>query len=287
MAAKPLFNQVTIVGLGLIGGSLGMALKRRRLARRVVGLARRPATLRLARAVGAIDRGTTRIAAALEQADLVVLATPPGAVVSLARAVVRRADRRLILTDVASTKAQLVRSIEAEVRRRGSSVAFVGGHPMAGSERSGIGAARPTLFEGAACVLTPTSGTAAAALSKVRSLWRALGARVVEVSPQRHDQLVAQVSQVPHMAAVGLVNAASPEALRLCGTGFSSTTRIAQANPQLWVEISRTNAGWMVRSMDRLLRTLAALRQDVAQGREKRLLKKLRAAQRRRQRLAK
>lgn len=277
-----LFRQVTIIGLGLIGGSLGMALKKGKVARRVVGLARRTSTIREAKAKRAIDFGTTQLTKALDSSDLVILATPPKSVVPLATEIAACTSHRLILTDVASTKQQIVQSLEGRLPTR---ISFVGGHPMAGSERSGIEAARGDLFEGAVCMLTHTSRTSPTALSRVRALWKAVGSRIEVVSPGRHDEWVAEISHVPHMAAVGLMEATSSGALKMAGTGFSDATRIAQANPKLWEEISQTNRDQITRSLGRLIRELEKLRGLVKGQREKALLKKLRSAQKKRQAL--
>jgi prephenate dehydrogenase len=282
---KLLFNQITIVGLGLIGGSLGMALKKKRIARRVVGIARRRQTLRRALRLGVIDAGSTDHFKGAEGSELIILAAPPESVVPLAASFIRQLDQRAILTDVASTKVEIVRRIEQLLEKGGGPLEFVGGHPMAGSERSGISAARADLFKGAACVLTRTPRTGSKAVSRVRTLWRSVGSRVEVLSPARHDEWVAQVSQVPHMAAVGLVEATSSGALKIAGTGFRGATRIAQASPELWVQISRTNAKEIVRSVDRLVRELKAIRNAITLNRRKVLLKKLRSAQRKRQRL--
>ena len=274
---KPFFNQVTILGLGLIGGSLGMAIRKRGIARRVVGVARSSVTLRRAKAKGAIDEGTTRLANALTGSDLVVMATPPATVLPVAQEIAKLTQHRLILTDVASTKGEIVQALERFLPKR---ISVVGGHPMAGSERSGIQVASDTLFDGAVCLLTPTARTSKDALSKMSSLWRGLGSRVVCVSPRRHDLLVAQVSHLPHMAAVGLLLSASRDSLKVTGRGFSDATRIGLSDPELWFQICMTNRREIAQAVDRFLKTLAQLKGDLASGRKKALLRKLATAQR-------
>ena len=248
-----LFNQVTIIGLGLIGGSLGMALKRGRLARTVYGIDRDPRTVREAKAKGAVDQGSIQWSAGLKEAGLVVIATFPSCVADVAQEVAQSTRHSFILTDVASTKEEIVRQLDRLLPDR---ISFVGGHPMAGSERSGIGAATGTLFHSAPCIVTPTSRTAPRALSRVRALWGRVGGRVVSLAPSVHDTLVAQVSHVPHLVAAALVLAADPKALRISGGGFADATRVALSDPRLWEQVCRTNRDEIVKSLDRFLKEL-------------------------------
>ena len=281
--SRPLFRQVSIIGLGLIGGSLGMALRRGRVARRVIGFTRREATLRRALAKGAIDDGDTELCPDwLSESDLVVIATPPLTVPRLAREAACLAHRPLIITDVASTKAEIVRALERGLPRHAR---FVGAHPMAGSNRSGIEAADAHLFRGAVCVVTPTVRTSSAAAAKVASLWRGVGCRVARMSPDRHDMLVAEVSHLPHLAAAALVQAVSPAAFTLAGNGFRDTTRVAQGDPALWEEICRTNRKEVFSSLNRLIAELKLLRGAVESRRFAVVLRELRAARRRRKSL--
>ncbi|MBI1953100.1 MAG: prephenate dehydrogenase [Candidatus Omnitrophica bacterium] len=268
------------MGLGLIGGSLGLALRRGRAARRVIGFSRSEATLRRALARGAVDDGDTELCPNwLGQSDLVVIATPPLSVVPAARRIAKITTGKLILTDCASTKARIVREAERVLPGR---ISFVGGHPMAGSELSGIAAAQAGLFRGAVCVLTPSRRSPPSAVGKVSRLWRSLGARVVNLPPDRHDALVAQVSHAPHLAAAALVLAASPEALKLSAGGFRDATRVALSDPDLWGEIFSTNGPEVGRAVSRLIRELTRLKGLVAGGRPSSLKRSLLAARSRR-----
>ena len=282
MSKTPLFNQVTIVGLGLIGGSLGLALRRRRVARRVYGVARRAATVAQARRIGAVDRGFVELAPAVADADLVVLATPPSTVVPLARQVAEATTRALIVTDAASTKAGIVRGWERALPAR---IAAVGSHPMAGSDRSGLGAASADLFDRMLCVLTPTRGTPARAVRAVGALWRAVGMRTASLTPERHDAVVAMVSHVPHLAAASLVSAASPEELKVAATGFADTTRVALGDPALWQDICVNNREAVLDALGRFERALVHVRQAIAYRDAEELEKTLAASQRKRRAL--
>lgn len=279
--APPVFNRVTIVGLGLVGGSLGMAIRRKRLARRVIGFSRHESTVRRAKARRAIDDGCTELCPDwLGLSDLVVIATPPLSVVPIARQVAKLTSHRFILTDVASTKGEIVQRIEKNLPSR---IRFVGSHPMAGSERSGIQAADPDLFQGAACLLTPTARADRSAVAKISALWRGVGGRPVALSPARHDALVAQISHVPHLAAAALVLAAQPEALRMAAGGFTDATRIALSDPSVWSEICRTNRRELRRGLDRFIAQIERLRKLLSD--DTGLLRSLEEARRKRRQL--
>lgn len=275
-----MFKQVSIVGLGLIGGSLGMALRKGHVARRVIGFSRSEATLRRAIARGAIDDGDTELCPEwLGESDLVVIATPPLTVAPVARKIAKITTGRLVLTDVASTKSMIVKEVERSLPAR---VSFVGAHPMAGSEKSGIAAADPALFRGAVCILTPTQSTSSAARARVSSLWRGVGARVVFMPAARHDALVAQISHLPHLVVAAMTRAPEQAALALAAGGFADATRIAAGDPALWEQIGRTNAREILKALDRLQREIASLKKLLHGGRSRELRQFLAVAQRRR-----
>ena len=256
------FARAAVIGVGLIGGSLGMAMRRRRLAREVVGVVRVSETLGTARTRGAIDRGTTDPVEGVAGADLVVLATPPDLIVPLAREILPYLAAGAILTDVASVKAEIVRAVEPALDpERG--VAFVGGHPMAGNESRGVGAASAELFEGSVYLLTRTTATAEAALDRLAALAQALGARPMVVDPDAHDRAVARVSHLPYLVAAALVGAAEGETAA-AGPSFLGATRVAGSPVPLWAQICRLNRGEIVEALrafrdrlDRLERALA------------------------------
>ncbi len=281
---KPLFNQVTIVGLGLIGGSLGMALHRGRLAHRVIGFSRREATIRQAKARGAIHDGDTELCPEwLSQSDLVIVATPPETVIPIARKIAAMTKGSLLMTDVASVKSRIVRELERTLPKR---ISFVGGHPMAGSERSGLEAADRNLFKGAACVVTRTAWTNPRAFQKVRRMWECVGGRVIVLDPKRHDALAAQISHVPHLTAALLTLLPEKQALSLAGGGFSDSTRIAASDPRVWEQICGMNRKKILETLDCLLRDLKAIRSFIEQGNLKALRRRLQSAQFRRNRLS-
>ena len=218
------FKQVTIVGLGLIGGSLGMAIRRRRVAGRVVGLSRSMATVRAAKRRGAIDAGTTDAKQAVRDADVAIIATPVGTIVSQAKRLAPLMKPGAVITDVGSTKAEIVKALEGALPNR---VAFVGAHPLAGSEQQGISAAQADLFHDSACVLTATRRTDRKALRRVDALWRAVARQVVVLPPDAHDRALAAVSHLPHLLAFCLIDATDGNALALAPRSFLEATRVA------------------------------------------------------------
>lgn len=251
MAARvrvPRFRRVVIAGVGLMGGSLGMALKQRGLARRVVGWVRRPEVIPQAKRVGAIDQGTRSLSEAVAQADLVVLCGPISTSLPWLKAMLPHLAPGCLITDVGSTKSQLMRSAQRLLTRR-PDLNFIGSHPMAGSERTGVAAARPDLYQGALCFLTPGPSTPPAARRQLEALWRGVGCQpVLSVTPAAHDRWTAGASHLPHTVAVALVSwlaersAREPGMLRAAATGFRDTTRIAASSPEVWRDILLTNA---------------------------------------------
>jgi len=219
-------RRLTIVGLGLLGGSLAKAARAESLAREIVAVGRRVGSLEPALADGAVDRITTDIAEGVAGADLVVLATPVATLEAQLPAVWRAAAEGALVTDVGSAKARIVRAAEALAAKR--PLAFVGGHPMAGSNLAGYGVSRADLFRGALVILTPTQRTS----------------RVMSLDPVTHDRAVAAVSHLPHLVADALVAAVArmdPQFFDVAARGFKDTTRIAASDPVMWRDIFEQN----------------------------------------------
>ncbi|HEY3318204.1 MAG TPA: prephenate dehydrogenase [Coriobacteriia bacterium] len=269
------FRAVVVVGIGLIGGSLAAAIRKRRLAELVFGVDSDASTRDYAIENGIVDDALAPRDAFLagwfapEGADLVILATPALAAVDwLGR--LGEVGYRGIVTDVASTKMAVMAGAAAYL---GEKAVFVGGHPMAGSERSGIKAADADLFEGAYYVLTPTESTDVEAYRKLNALVSALGARVVPVDARHHDEAVAVISHVPHVAAAALINIAAArgatageDVLRLAAGGFKDMTRIAAGSPELWTGICLDNKDALARGVDELIDELAAFASYLNEG---------------------
>lgn len=256
--------RVAILGLGLMGGSLGLALRARRAVRRVVGWNRSGAALGQAAARGAVDEAEADLAAAVREADLVVACVPVEATVPLLRACAPHLAAHAFVTDVGSAKARLVSEAEGILGGR-----FVGGHPMAGSEESGVGAASAGLYEGAAWLLTPTPATAPAALEAAAHLAAAVGARPRVCGADEHDRLVAAISHLPHLAAYATAAAAAgvPDGWTDIAAGsYRDTTRVAGSDPALWSGILIDNRMAVVERLDDLIAWLGAARDALGSG---------------------
>lgn len=237
-------RRVAVIGLGLMGGSIGLAAKARRLSWEVVGFTRTPARGREALRLGAVDRLCKTPSEAVAGADLVVFCAPVKTIPDLVRACRPALSAGQVLTDVGSTRAFLDQEIPRLLR--GSGAVFVGSHPVAGSEQQGIGAARGDLYHGATVLITPTRGASAKAIARVTHFWRALGGRVVQMDSRRHDQILARTSHLPHMVAslLALTVGRQPNRAAMgayCGGGFADTSRVAEGSPEVWLDIVRTN----------------------------------------------
>ena len=259
-------ERLAVLGLGLLGGSLAWAARERGVAREVVGWGRREAPLRVALGRGLVDRIASDPAEAVAGADLVVLATPVGAMAGVLRAASTGLRRDALVTDVGSVKSLLAETLPGLVP---PGVTFVGSHPMAGSHEKGPENARADLFEGAICVVAPAAGDSEAAVARIESFWTALGARVVRRDPTAHDLEVAWMSHVPHAVAFAFARAlgdAPPGARELAGSGFRDFTRIARSEPELWAEILVANRKAVEGPLARVAERLAALARALESG---------------------
>ncbi|HEX8913502.1 MAG TPA: prephenate dehydrogenase [Humisphaera sp.] len=248
-------QRLSILGVGLLGGSLGLAAKAQLTGCRVVGYAHRAETLRAALDRGAIDEGYGDVAKAVQGADLVVLCTPVGNLSEILTAIAPALGDRAIVTDVGSTKATVVRSAEREHPR----LRFVGSHPMAGSEKRGVQHATADLYKGAVCITTPTEKTDPTALEQVEAFWRLLGMRIRRLNPEAHDARICDVSHLPHAVAAAMVTLQHEAALDLAGRGFMDATRIAGGDGGLWRDILQDNRLNLIDSIGRLRATLDEL----------------------------
>ncbi|MFO7955795.1 MAG: prephenate dehydrogenase/arogenate dehydrogenase family protein [Candidatus Brocadiia bacterium] len=276
-----MFQRAAIVGPGLIGGSMGMALRRKKLADVVVGIGRRKESLRRAMDVGAIDRSTLDLEEGVREADFVVLATPTASFEEIIHAATPHLRPEALLTDVASTKVRVIETVSAALRER-PDVAYIPTHPMAGSEQSGPLAARADLFEGAVCIITPLTNTYPETKRTIRRMWEALGATTVSMSPQAHDRLVARISHVPHLAAAALMGMLDDHEAGLAGGGLRDTTRIASGSPELWIDICRSNREQVRRALDSYVEVLQQMSEALRDGNLGELRDMLEEAKRRR-----
>jgi len=257
------FERAAVIGIGLIGGSFALAGREAGVLREVVGVARSERTLRDAIRVGAAHRTTTDPLEAVRGADLVYIATPVIASARIIEQIAPALEDGCTVTDAGSTKREIMAAAEALP----DSVGFVGGHPMAGSEQAGVGAAQADLFHGSSYLLTPMPG-ADEALARMRAVVRAIGARPVVVSAEVHDSLVARTSHLPHLLAAALCGALGDacEEREFIGSGLRDTTRIAAGPVDVWREILMTNADEVLRALDGFLDEVGSYRQALAEG---------------------
>ncbi len=282
MARKPLnLRHVTIIGAGLLGGSAALAIKRACRGVHIAGVGRRRTSLEQALDVGAIDSAHLEAATPVARSDLVILATPVGAFGQYLVQIAPHLKRGVLVTDVGSTKATVVRTAEDILGRGGP---FVGSHPMAGSERKGVGFARADLFAGAMCIVTPTASTPVPLVRRTERLWRVLGAKTVRMPPVAHDRAMAAVSHLPHAVAALLVMLPPRAALAVAGRGLADMTRLASGDAEVWRDIFLTNRRAMLDAIDELDERLMALRDLMELGDADGLLRLLAAAKKRRDR---
>jgi len=274
------FGRVTIVGVGLIGGSIGLGLKERGLAQEVVGVGRRKSSLKKAVGRGAVDTTTLDLAEGCQRAEIVILAVRVSLIAEMARRAMPHLAAGTIITDVASTKAAIVKDIERILRE---DVYFMGGHPLAGSEKRGVEFARSDLFEGARTILTPTRRTSDAALKKISTFWRSLGAKVSLLSPEDHDHILASISHLPHLVAMALVGSVPEEALSYAGSGFKDTTRIAASDPEIWRDIFLSNKEEVLKALKRFQQELEQKEKCLKDADEEGLLRGLKEAREKRE----
>jgi prephenate dehydrogenase len=263
------WNKITIIGVGLLGGSLGLALKARHLAGSVAGFVRRQASIDQCMDLGVVDVATLDLSRAVEDADLIVLCTPLAQMVPLVRQMLLAVKSGAVLTDVGSVKGKVVEELEGRVAEAGAH--FVGSHPMAGAEKTGPAAARADLFETAVCIVTPTPNSNPQALQAVERLWQSLGSKLLRLSPEVHDDLVSRSSHLPHVVAAELANyvlsADHPkEQSALCANGFRDVTRIASGSPEMWRDIALANRENLSRAIGAFTADLADFQSALERG---------------------
>mgnify|MGYP000312428899 CR=1 FL=1 len=261
-------ENITILGLGLMGTSLSLGLKKRGYTGRILGYARRRETREQALKQGVADAVFAEAAAAVRDADVVVVCVPIWSIAKLAEQIVPALKPGAVVTDVGSTKSELLQTMAALFAN--SEAHFIGSHPIAGSEKTGLAAGNPDLYEGRLTVVCPAENTPAAAKRTVCELWENAGSEVVEMSPAEHDALLAATSHLPHMVAAALArsvaNGAPEKKAAFCGTGFKDTTRVASGSADMWVDIIDTNRSALEVELGRFHQELQGLLQILHDG---------------------
>jgi prephenate dehydrogenase len=273
-----LFNKVAIIGVGLMGGSIALGIKKKKLSYEVVGVSRRKNTLLLAKEKGAIDRGSQQINI-IQDADLVILATPVSLILKLAPRIREFVRPDCIVSDVGSTKKEIVSKLEKFFPN------YVGSHPLAGSEKRGIVNVRPDIFKNSLCILTPTKNTNRLAKEKIRRLWNQLGAKVVYMSADMHDEILSFVSHLPHLVAFSLIGIVPQKYLRFASGGLKDSTRIASSDAGLWADIFLSNKRNIIKATELLKENLSKINSAINKKDKKLLIKVLREAKKKRESL--
>jgi prephenate dehydrogenase len=256
-------HHVTIIGVGLLGGSIGLAIRRTWPGAHVAGVGRRQSSLSDAIARGCIHSAWLDAADCVADSDLVILATPVCAFGEYLRAIAPLLKPGCLVTDVGSTKADVVAAAEAILGPDGP---FLGSHPMAGTEKKGPAFASTSLLENALCVLTPTASTPRELLARAEVFWQGVGMRTMQLAPADHDRAVARISHLPHLLAVALMQTADLADWPVAATGFADMTRLAGGDPEMWRDIVATNSPAILEALDAAASQLAALRSDVAEA---------------------
>jgi len=268
-------DKIAIIGVGLIGGSFALALKKAATVKTVIGWDNDSANLQLAVQLGVVDVAASGIEQAVSDADVVMLAVPVGSMLAVARNVIGHMKAGAVLTDTGSVKQSVVEQVEPLALNQG--VSFVAGHPISGTERSGAGSAFAQLYNNKRCILTPTQNTDTLALALVTKLWQAVGSEVVLMDVVKHDRILAAISHLPHMIAYSLVNSVSAydryseNILEYSAGGFRDFTRIASSDPTMWRDVALNNRESLLEMIGQFEQFLAELKQDIESAEGERL----------------
>ena len=264
-----MFQKMVVAGVGLIGGSLALDMRRRGLVKEIIGYGRSEANLRIAKKKGIIDHFFLREVDIPSQVDFLLMGTPVQAIVPLTAAFWPRLESGCVISDVGSVKAEIVKGVEKILP---SGIHFVGAHPIAGSEQWGADAAVENLFQGRRCILTPSRKTNRAALRKMAALWKRVGANVEIMNAEKHDRVLGVVSHLPHVVAYALVNALDQTKVdgvdlkTFCAGGFKDITRIASSRPELWRDICLLNRKAVSKSLGNYIRNLEKMKRWIDSG---------------------
>jgi len=275
-------KKVVIIGMGLIGGSIGKALIAKGVAREVVGVCRRDSSLKRAIKEKSLTKGyVDSYKEALAGAEIIVIATP----VNIIKEVLKRIaevinDTKVLVTDAGSTKKEIV-DYAANFKDKFS---FIGAHPLAGSEKSGVECSQSDLFKNSVCVLTPREGVSEEDYGKIKSLWEKMGAAVIKTTPEEHDKNLAFSSHLPHIAAYALAGVLWDKFPKdMVSTGFKDTTRIASSDPELWKDIFMSNETFVIEAIGRFKAVLSDIENDIKNGRASELKERLKKCSRKRE----
>lgn len=273
------WDTIAIVGVGLIGGSVGLALRQRGLAKNIVGVGRSQAGLRAARRVGAVTNTTIDLNRGVADAELILVCTPVGNVVETVNQAAQHCPERTLITDVGGVKRAVVGPLDDRLAR---GCRFLGGHPLIASEKTGVLNASADLFDGRVAILTPTKNTRAEDFDLLEEFWQSLGSVVVRMSPEEHDRALAMTSHLPHLAAATLAVALPERYFRLTGAGISDAARQAAGDPELWRQLLSLNRDNVLTALEQYGSKLAAVHAALRDGKQDELLRFLTQAKKNR-----
>ncbi|MGR3318496.1 MAG: prephenate dehydrogenase [Candidatus Anammoxibacter sp.] len=283
---KNIFDTCAIIGPGLIGGSIGLGLKRNKLVKRVIGIGYRQKSISDAIKKGAIDKGTTDIADGVSDADLVIIATPVSLIPQKLREVVAFLKEGALLTDVGSTKRFILNefknSLPKSSIKKKKRFNFIGGHPIAGSENRGVEHATSELFVGSICVLTPTKTNSKSCIRDLSNMWKSLGSTVITMTAEQHDRILAKTSHLPQLAAFAMSNIIKDDQWKFSAGGLKDLTRIASSDPNLWLDICNQNQTNIVQAIDLYIKELSLIRDELAVNDNAKLLRRFAKARKKR-----
>jgi prephenate dehydrogenase len=277
-------RQTTVIGLGLLGGSISLAVLRSFTRVKVIGYTHRPSTRTKARGLAVATEIVDCLKSSVSEADLVILATPIVTFEKIFSEIADALPNGCIVTDVGSTK---VLPHRWAAKKLPKSVHYVGSHPIAGSEQRGIEFARDDLFDGAMCILTTTKKTNPQAVQTLKIFWSKLGCSVKSMTPAEHDRTFANVSHLPHITAAALINANNNEELKFAGKGFMDTSRIASGPANIWADVLLTNANNTTRGIDKIIAELMKLKKAIKKENKREIEKLLEKARTKRAALIK
>lgn len=258
-----LFKKITIVGVGLLGGSIGLAIRKKKLSQEVIGYFRNRNKILHAVKKGAIDRGEDNFSEAVKGADLIILCSPISDIIKRLKILKKLKKNTTLITDIGSTKSKIVEASKG--------LNFIGSHPLAGSEQSGIDYASADLFKGSLCILTADNKKGNRSLLKIAKFWKSLGLKTVIMSSCEHDRILAYSSHLPHAVSFSLISSIPKQAIKYASTGLKDTTRIALSKPKIWVDIFQSNRAEVLKTIISFEKSLQNLKDAISRRDDKRL----------------
>lgn len=274
------FKKIVIIGVGLVGGSLGIAIKKKKIAREVIGVVHHQKTIKQALKLKAIDKGTLDLKV-VKDADLIILATPIHVILEQLPKIFKYAKNNVLIIDVGSTKNKIIRHVE-KIFPKNKSIDFIGTHPLAGSEKKGVNFAKADLFKNSLCLLVPTKFTKKQNLKNIAGFWKKIGATTKIISAKDHDRILSFTSHLPHLVSFALMDSIPQRFLNFTASGLKDTTRLASSDPILWQDIFFSNRENLVKAVSSFQKSIEELKRTIL-AQNKSLLNKLKSVKRKKE----